>query len=551
MGKPYIKIGHSCGTKSGLQTFEEDDGTYNGWCFACSTYVAEPFGDNPPRKQEVAKNKISFNERMQELSDLKLKARNIESRGIRAETLKHYKCFVGLSQQDGKTPDVVYFPYFKGDKKTPSRVKVRILEPKKMFSYSNPAEKDVDLFGWRQFLESGGRKLYITEGEFDALALREIFSRFTDTEKYDLPTPVSLPNGAGNAKKSLADLRRDILDVVNEGDIVLVFDQDEPGQKAVKDVLGLFPRASVATLPKKDANECLHHCPKRAWQAVTFQSGKAKNSRLIAAETLHESAKEKPKFGVSWPWPKLTQMTRGIRLGETIYVGAGAKMGKSEVVNALAAHLVKEHKWKIMLAKPEESNNKTYKMLASKVVSKVFHDPSVEFDEEAYDRAGEILKGKVLMLNLFQHVGWETLQGDIRAAAAEGCKAVFLDPITNLTNGMDSATANIKLQEISQELSSLALDLGIVVFIFCHLRNPDNGPDHSNGGKVLASQFAGSRAMERSCNYMFGLEGNRSPDQEDGDKNMRSLVLLSDREFGEVGSISLYWDANTHQFNEM
>lgn len=225
-------------------------------------------------------------------------------------------------------------------------------------------------------------------------------------------------------------------------------------------------------------------------------------------------------------------------------------MGKSELVNALAAHFIKEHGWKVFMAKPEEANNKTYKLLAGKIVGKIFHDPKVEFDYEEYDRAGEIIKDKVAMVNLYQHLGWESLKTDIREAANNGCKAIFVDPITNLTNGMNSADANTKLQEIAQELASMALDLNVVILIFCHLKSPDGGPDHEHGGAVLSSQFAGSRAMMRSCNLMIGLEGDKSPDLPKEEKNMRHLVLLEDREFGNTGRFSLYWDERTSLFNE-
>jgi len=181
---------------------------------------------------------------------------------------------------------------------------------------------------------------------------------------------------------------------------------------------------------------------------------------------------------------------------------------------------------------------------------KVFHDPEIPMDYEAYDRAGSMLEGKLAMVNLYQHLGWESLQADIGTAAAWGAKVVFIDPITNLTNGMASADANVKLQEYAQSLASMALDLGIVIFIFCHLKAPSNGDDHEHGGAVLSSQFAGSRAMMRSCNLMVGLEGDKSPDLEPEEKNMRSLVLLEDREFGQTGRFPIYWDHNTGLFNE-
>src|SRR5690606_20357098 len=144
----------------------------------------------------------------------------------------------------------------------------------------------------------------------------------------------------------------------------------------------------------------------------------------------------------------------------------------------------------------------------------------------------------------YQHLGWESLKEDIREAASNGCTAIFIDPITNLTNGMSAADANTKLQEIAQELAAMALDLNVVIFIFCHLKSPDSGPDHEHGGQVLSSQFAGSRAMMRSCNLMIGIEGDKSPELPLEQKNMRELVLLEDREFGNTGRFPLYWDQN-------
>lgn len=204
-----------------------------------------------------------------------------------------------------------------------------------------------------------------------------------------------------------------------------------------------------------------------------------------------------------------------------------------------------------MLAKPEEANKKSYKLLAGKIVGKRFHDPNVPFDFEAYERAGAIIDQNVCMIDLYQHLGWETLQGDIRAGAAQGIDAVFIDPITNLTNGMSSADANVKLQEIAQELAAMALDLNIVIFIFCHLRNPDAGPSHDRGGHVLTSQFAGSRAMGRSCNYILGLEGNKDPALDPEIRNLRNLIILDDREFGEVGGVTLKWDRESTLFKEV
>lgn len=531
-----------------VQVFLKPDGTYDGYDFKTGQYIANPYHDRPAdyKPVRIKKSAEQIAEEIREITEYKTVA--LPERKLKKEYLERFSVKIGVSEADGITPSTHHYPYTKDSVLV--GYKNRLIDGKRMWSVGDL--KECDLFGWQQAIETGARKLYITEGELDAVALYQIIKdtdKGTKYEAYD-PAVVSLAHGAGSAARDLARSLPQIKKYFKE--IVLVFDQDEPGRKAAEEVAKLIPDVIVATLPVKDANEGLISGRSKAvYSAIKFNSAAPKNTRLVNANDLHEKAKEPAKFGVSWPWKHITEATRGIRTGETIYIGAGQKQGKSEVVNTLAAHFIKEHGWKVFLIKPEEANNKTYKLVAGKFEGKFFHDPTKPFDEVAYDRAGEMIKDHLFMLNLYQNLTWEGLKADIRAAALEGCKAIMIDPITNLTNGMESGAANTRLQEIAQELAAMALDLDVVIFIFCHLRNPDSGAPHELGGHVLSSQFAGSRAMARSCNLMLGLEGNRSPDLQPEERNVRHLVLLEDREFGESGRFGLYWDNKTGLFNEM
>jgi twinkle protein len=528
--------------------FEKEDGTFDGYCFSCGTYVSDPYHDKPKGYKPVAirKSKEEIEKEIKDVADYKVV--DLPERKLRAESLDYFGIKIGLSESDGVTPETHYYPYKRNGETV--GYKVRLIANKKMWTIGD--QKEVDLFGWDRAIETGAKKLFITEGEMDAAALYQICkdaNRGTAYEKFS-PAVVSLPHGAGNASRDLAKFVKTIRQYFKE--VVFVFDMDEAGKKAIESSMLIIPDATVAFLPAKDVNDCLIQGKSKAcYNAVQFNSSKPKNSRIINGRELHEAAKKVAEWGVSWPWKHITECTRGIRLGETIYIGAAQKMGKSEVVNTLAAHFIKEHGWKVFVAKPEEANAKTYKLVAGKMVGKFFHDPKIAFDMEAYERAGEMIGDSLLMVNLYQHLGWETLKADIREAAAEGCKAIMIDPITNLTNGMNAADANTKLQEIAQELSAMALNLNVVIFIFCHLRNPDAGLPHERGGEVLSSQFAGSRAMARSCNLMLGLEGNRDPNLTPEERNLRTLVLLEDREYGETGRFKLYWDNSTGMFNEL
>lgn len=550
MGTCVEKIVHNdpkCG-KHTLQVFQEEDGSYNGWCFSCGSFVASPYNDQPKGYKPVAIKK-SAEEIQGEINDIgNYRTVDLTDRKLRSECLAYFGIRIGLSEQDGRTPVSHYYPYYKDGELI--AYKCRIIENKKMWSVGNQSE--VDLFGWEQAIATGGKKLYITEGELDAVALLQILRDKQKGTKWEdaFPPVVSLPHGAGAAGKDLARLRTKIERYFKE--VVFVFDMDDAGKQAVESGMHSFPDAVSATLPSKDANQCLIDGRSLACaNAVLFGASKPKNSRIVKGADLRESAKKAAEYGVSWPWKHITEATRGIRLGETIYIGAGQKQGKSEVVNTLAAHFIREHGWKVFLCKPEEANNKTFKLVAGKMAGKFFHDPTKPFDEVSYDKAADAIGDNLFLLNLYQHVDFDTLKGDIKAAVAEGCKAIIIDPITNFTNGMDSASANTKLQEIAQELAAMALDLNVVIFIFCHLRNPDSGLPHERGGEVLSSQFAGSRAMARSCNLMLGLEGNRDPNLGAEERNLRTLVLLEDREFGQTGRYRMYWDPDTSLFNEI
>lgn len=550
-GRCIEKLPHhteKCNSANGLQVFLEDDGKYTGYCFACGTHVLNPYGDKPEgyKPKVVLKTQEQIQEEIKEIGEYQTV--DLPDRKLKKEYLEYFGVKIGVSEVDGVTPETHYYPYRKNGELV--AYKVRLIEDKRMWAIGSM--KEVDLFGWQQAVQAGGKKLFITEGECDAVALFQIFKEHNKGTQYAEfnPAIISLAHGSGSAQRDIVRFLPEIKKHFKE--VILVFDMDAAGKDAAEKVVKSFPEAMVANLPSKDANDCLKEGRSKAcYNACQFNAAKPKNTRLVLGSTLHEQAKEQPKFGMSWPWEHITNATRGIRFGETIYIGAGQKQGKSEVVNTLAAHFIREHGLKVFLVKPEEANKKTYKLVAGKLAGKFFHDPRKPFDEKAYDEAGKVINDYLYMLNLYQHVGWESLKDDIRAAANEGCRVIIIDPITNLTNGMEAGAANVKLQEIAQELSAMALDLDVVIFIFCHLRNPDAGPPHERGGEVLSSQFAGSRAMARSCNLMLGLEGNRDPNLEPEERNFRTLVLLEDREFGETGRFKLYWDNATGLFNEV
>jgi twinkle protein len=562
------RIAHSCGTKRGLIVYADEDGKIDGFCFSCNTYVEHPLGDDkllvtdlPPRKEKTKE------EIQQEISDvLSYQTVDVKERKLRASSLEAMNVKIALSEEDGETPTEMYFPLTRDGELVGFQVKA-------LGGYGRVWAvgdcKDVDLFNWEQAKKSGARRLIITEGMADAVAVHSIFKLYGKEEYF--PAIVSVPYGAGRAHICLQKQSKDIRRLFK--DVILCFDNDAPGQAAVEKCMLVLPLAKSVVLPEKDANDCLMKGrAKAAFTALAFQAEAPKNTRLVTASLIHEKAREPAKWGeLSWPWESMNNDQRGIRLGETIYLGAGTKMGKTTIKNALGAHFIQNDNTKVFMACPEEPNVMTYKLMANQITGKIFHDPTIEFDEDAYEQAGEVMRDKLYMLNIYQHLGWETLKDDIKEVVAEGCKAVFIDPITNLTNGVESGEANTFLQGFAQELSAMARDLQFTAFLFAHLKASEGqiGADkraafyakgqyldlgncsHEMGGSIYSSQFAGSRGMQRSCNLMLGLLGNKDPDLDDNIRNMREVRVLEDRQWGSSAKYQLFWNKNTGRFIEV
>lgn len=570
MGVCIDKLPHSCGTKDGLQVFaNEETGHVNGWCFACSLFVPNPYG-KPKTLDEVELPKAKSDEDVQkELAEINsYPTLDVRSRRLRGVMLEQFDIRTSVSEEDGKTPTAMYFPMQINGKTTGYYVKTLI---KPTYTWSVGNVRKAEPFGWQQARRSGAYRLIIAEGKEDAVAIATIFEKHGD-EQYR-PAVIALPNGVNSVKSSLSQIAEEASRIFRE--ILICFDDDKAGHKAVEDVLQIFPNALTVTLPEKDANDCLiKGASNAAYKALAYHAKPPKNSRLVIFdEEFHKTAREPTPYGeLTYPFPTMNKVMRNIRYGETIYIGSGVKMGKSELLNELAAHFVREHDINVLVAKPEEENKKSYKLLLNKIANKSFTDPDVPFDYEAFDEAGKKIARKVTAINLYQHLTWETLRQDIMYAVNHhGVKAVFIDPITNLTNGMPSSEANEKLQQIAEDLAAIAKDLDIVVFIFVHLKAPEGfisresrnkkyekgqyhhlgACPHELGGDILSNQFAGSRAMMRSCHLMLGLEGNKDSELPEEVRSLRWLTILEDREFGNSLSIPLYYNKATTRYKEV
>jgi hypothetical protein len=148
-------------------------------------------------------------------------------RGIPRTQFLQWGLRVLLSEFDGKTPYAIGFPF--SDYGDLSGWKARVIKTKDYFSIGTTT--NVDLWGLVRAFRIGGDTLWITEGEFDAIALDYCLALTGDQAKYPV---VSLTHGGGSLGLNFEQVKDRIGKFKN---IVLVLDDDKVGDNAVSTAL--------------------------------------------------------------------------------------------------------------------------------------------------------------------------------------------------------------------------------------------------------------------------------------------------------------------------
>jgi twinkle protein len=496
----------SCGS-SDANSLYDDGHTY---CFSCGKHVAEA-GEvggklDPPKKIE----KSDF------IPDLQTQA--LTDRKLSSVTCEKFHYQVGINSK-GRPIQVA--PYYNSQGQLVAQ-KIRTRDKK---FYLIGSLKDALPFGAKAWSRTG-RKITVTEGELDALAMSQ-------AQGNKWPT-VSIGCGAGPQVKKYFAAHLEYFKGFEE--VVIMFDNDEVGRKAAEaaaSVLG--SRASIATLPLKDASDMLVAGRTEELINAMWRAKEYKPEGITTMTDQLDEALKPPEWGLSWPFETLTNLTYGMRLGELYAVGAGTGVGKTDFMTETVAHLVDHHKESIGYFALEQMPKETALRIAGKFLNRPLHLPDVPRTEDEVREAFAVADDKVYLYDSFGANDWFAIKDKMEYLFHNyGVQYFFLDHITALAASID-ADERKGLDKIMESMGSFVKKIPICIVFVSHLATPDGRP-HEEGGRVMIRHFRGSRAIGFWSHFMFGLERNQQAETED-ERTLTTFRILKDRYTGKsVGS---------------
>lgn len=485
------------------------------FCFACEAYV---HGDG-----EVSTHNHTGKKRMEGLLTGEFKS--LQKRGLTEDTCRKFGYQVGRDKSD---TIVQIAPYYN---ESGVMVAQKIRYANKTFKFIGEPKQAL-LFGHN--IWNNGKKLVITEGEIDAMSVSQ-----AQNNKWPV---VSIPNGAQGAKKSLAKC----LDYLNSfEEVILMFDQDEHGRKAAIECAELFApnKCKIASLPLKDANECLQAGREQDIIQAIWNAKPYRPDGLVSVADLMDELTKPVEIGYPWWLQSLTDLTFGRRKGEIYGLGAGTGVGKTDFLTQQIAYDIATLGLKVGTIFLEQKPTETAKRVAGKIKGRRFHVPNSSWSNDELIEAVTSLNGKLVMYDSFGETEWDVIKGKIRfMAVAEGIELIYLDHLTAMANTADERGS---LEQIMKEMAGLANELGIIITFVSHLTTPEGKP-HEEGGRVTIRHFKGSRAIGFWSYFLFGLER----DQQHDDPRLRQVTtfrILKDRYTGQATGETIYlgYDGDT------
>jgi len=496
-----------CGSGSDPYALDFEGG---GYCFSCGTYF-------PPYK----------NHNKEELEDFMIDITYdyYPYRGLTKKTVEFYDILTRF--HDGE-------PYSRAFRYNQGKVKVKKYAPESRrdkYSFPDGAPTEPFLYGMDKFTAGSKKAVYITEGEDDAASVWQAMGGTV--------AAVSIQSSS----TALRDIKhcREYLNSFDK--IVLAFDADEAGRKALQQVIcsGLFDFNKLYYVDfklHKDANEYLQNSQVNELVSELKTAKKYTPDNIISTfEEIREALKEGKENTIgTYPTESLNHLLYGLYRGQVVLLKAQSGVGKTEMFRLMEDHLLKTSEVRLGVIHMEEDKATTIKGFATYELGIPCNlpDSGISDDQiiEAYQKAVGGKEDRVYIYTMFGGDDPDDVLDSIRfLVASAGVDIVFLDHITLLVTGTEEGDERRKLDYLSTKLKKMAKELNFCLVMISHVN--DDG------------QTRGSRNIEKIADTIIHLWRDKLSEDEI-EKNTLRMTVEKNRLAGRTGQAEpLYFNTET------
>ena len=432
----------------------------------------------------------------------------LKDRGISLAAAERYKVRSTLDQSNRSVVDSHLYPMYKQGKHTGYKKRVILT---KTFNCIGDC-KDTDLFGMN-VVPPNGKRIYITEGECDALALYQVLKESSTIHDWE-PSVVSLSTGSSSAANQI-NRNFDYLDSFEQ--IIFVLDQDEPGKKATDEACMVLPHKSyVAKLSLKDPNEMLVQGKgnEMYWACMKHYTKYQPDNIINGADTWELYKNNKNKKCIPYPWPDLNSKTYGARLGEVVTITSGSGSGKTQFMREIKHHFHNTTDYKFADIALEEGVGDTVSGLMSVQMNKRLHLPDTVVSE-LEEKAAHAYLFDTKRWDYYDHFGGmddSNLFNKIRWFANNDHKVIFLDHLSIIVSEFAAdGNERQRIDTIMTKLAKMAKELNILIFLIVHLRktSTSSGKSFEEGVVPSLDDLRGSGSLKQLSWDVLAISRNQ------------------------------------------
>lgn len=389
------------------------------------------------------------------------------------------------------------------------------------------------LFGRDKF-SGGGKRLVITEGEIDCMSVAQAYM-----DRHNKIYPVVAIPSAAITKVLLEE--RDWIRSFQE--VVLMFDNDEPGKAAVEKAVKIvgLDKAKVCTFTEKDPNDLYIKAGSKAVLEAIWDAEKHRPAGLIGKDKLWEALVAYNDMK-SIPYPAclegLNQKLKGRRYGEISLFVSGTGSGKSTMMREIGIDILENTDDMMGIVSLEESPAETSRKFAGMAINRNPANEEIPLEElkEGFDKVfGD---DRVVVLDHQCSVKDNSIIEQLEAMCLMGCKNLFVDHITILVSeGVDDLTGNEAIDKIMNDLVRIVKTYNVWIGLVSHLRKAPVGKKSFEEGVLpTLDDIRGSGSIKQVSFDIVAFARNLVAETED-ERNTIKMSVLKSRFTGLTGIV--------------